>query len=145
MGLTITFDCFQGSYHTFHFWRTYLAAQIGLPYNLMEGFYSEDEEWSVESLPKNMTLDTKKAILERLPLDWMIFDDDLLHIILNHSDCDGIIRIDECIALKARLEEILPAVDIADDEERENFIRITTQFIKGLGNAIEAQSIVEFG
>ena len=38
MGLSASHDCWDGSYSDFHEWRTWIAARIGLPLNLMQGF-----------------------------------------------------------------------------------------------------------
>lgn len=48
MGLDCTHGFWNGSYGAFMRWRTWLAAQAGIPLSLMEGFYGWD--WGDEGV-----------------------------------------------------------------------------------------------
>lgn len=116
MGLDTTHDCWHGSYSSFNWWRKTIAKVAGLP-NLddMDGFGGS--------------------------IKWESLEPDVLHELLNHSDCDGEIRHEVCGPLADRLEELLPMLK---DQLPLWTGRYTEQFIAGLRDASNAGENVEF-
>src|SRR5690242_4873055 len=99
MGLDTTHDCWHGSYIAFGKWREAIARAAGIELNRMRGF-----TW--ESGCVNGLIDF--LLPPDNPIDWSELPQDILHVLLNHSDCDGIILAADCEPLAERLEEILP-------------------------------------
>lgn len=111
MGLDTSHDCFHGSYSTFNSWRLILTKLAG---------YGDIYEYlgyrGNKHFPKN----------------------DILTILLEHSDCDGQIKWEMCDTLSKRLKEILPKF------EGEYMQEITKKFIKGLEKAYKRKENVDF-
>lgn len=119
MGLDTTHDAWHGPYSQFRRWRIWLAKQIGLPLNLMNGFYGW--EWTPEDrdeLSKNFTplwemsgkstcyMDTLVAAQELgKGITWDSISDPLKEV-LHHSDCDGKIHWWKCKAIALRLVQV---------------------------------------
>lgn len=82
MGLDITHDCWHGSSMCFNIWRRWLASQIGITLDEMEGF-ADDRG--------------------RL---WEFVRAEPLVTLLHHSDCDGKIHWWKCKELAIRLTQI---------------------------------------
>ncbi len=119
MGLDTTHDCWHGGYHSFMRWRTKLCEVAG--YGLItyyEGFGGK-KPW-----PK----------------------DDVLVVLLNHSDCDGEIEAEYCKPLADRLTELLPALEKAGDGGGHIgfYAEKTKIFISGLLDAHENKENVKF-
>ena len=128
MGLDTTHDCWHGGYGTFGLWRARLAEVAGLPpLELMEGFYDPDN--SLNRRPG-------------LPIKWACLKPDPLYILLDHSDCDGVIKASDCAAIAARLDELAPLMD--NDSSRLSMQAKTRQFAAGLRAAAAANENVEF-
>lgn len=124
MGLDTTHDCWHGAYSAFHRWRTKLAEVAGLPpLDKMDGFERDD-----------------------ISITWSSLKYDVLHILLNHSDCDGSIPHKYCRPLAERLKELLPALDeLPPDTGHIGVWRDKTQqFIDGLLLADGLGEDVEF-
>lgn len=111
MGLDTTHDCWHGSYSSFNEFRRSLAQSAGWQLEEMSGF------GGVEPWPD-------KA-------------EDALVILLNHSDCEGEIAVDDLLPLAKRLREI----DDGRDAWRAKAVR---QFATGLEMAAKAGEPVEF-
>lgn len=128
MGLDISHDAWSGSYSAFDRWRTKLAEVAGIPLNLMEGHW--------DGTPAH----------PMLPLSWAALSPDPLHVLLHHSDCDGIIEVKYLKGLAERLEQILP---LLPDEDAGGHIRNwrekTQTFIDGCWAAYESDEPLEFG
>lgn len=118
MGLNTTHGCWDGSYSTFMTWRKKLCEVAGYGHlELRQGFGG--------SLP------------------WP--EDDPLVILLNHSDCDGIIESKDCAAIADRLEQVLPAMDTAQEPRGTLDYGVRTRlFIAGLCEAAKSGEDVEF-
>lgn len=117
MGLDTTHDCWHSSYGAFAEFRTELADAAMLPYPLtaMQGFGGH--------------------------VQWKDIPYDPIHILLNHSDCDGAIAAKDCLPLAERLEELaqkLPGTGYISMRER------ALQFAKGLRAAAAKKQKVIF-
>lgn len=121
MGLDTSHDCWHGAYSAFMRWREALADAAGMPpFRRMEGI-GGDIKW-----------------------EWL--KPDVLHVLLNHSDCDGVIEAQDCGPLADRLEELLPALEKlgAGFGHVVSYSEKTRQFIDGLRRAAAAGEAVVF-
>lgn len=117
MGLDTTHDCWHGPYGAFGRWREELTRAAGLPeLSAMVGFGGQNS--------------------------WEHWEEDPIVILLNHSDCDGVILHKDCAPLAARLEELLPLLQ--SDAWGWGSKQLAEQFIKGLRAADAAGEDVEF-
>jgi len=112
MGLDVSHDCWSGGYGSFYVWRKELAKAASMPpLERMVGFNGD--------------------------IEWKWLKEDALHILLDHSDCDDIIRVRHCKCLADRLAHLLCHIDV-DWRAR------TQQFINGLKLADSLNEDVEF-
>jgi len=111
MGLDTTHNCWHGPYGAFHNWRCKLAEVAGLPN------------------------------LELMDGFWDVLKYDPLHLLLRHSDCDGVIPWAQCGEIADSMEKLLP---LLCNEERWKWLDLTQQFINGLRLANSKQEDVEF-
>lgn len=149
MGLDTSHDCWHGAYSAFDRWRTKLAEVAGLPpLDLMAGFYAPLSGGHVPTLYHGLdtrTSDCLRDIDARLPIRWDALKPDILHRLLHHSDCDGILENVICAPLADRLEELLPLLpDELDPGHIGIWKKKTQQFINGLRAAATAGEDVEF-
>jgi hypothetical protein len=86
MGLDISHDCWHGSYTAFMNFRAYLYEAAG---------------WGRADFYK-AGLINPRAVLATLDRN------DILYVLLAHSDCEGEIPWRECVALADRLEGLIP-------------------------------------
>lgn len=117
MGLDTTHDCWSGPYSQFMRWREWLAAQIGIPLNLMENYARwEYDESDLKKIPVGdpMYEPIRALVQMKGPIPWTILKDDPIVTLLNHSDCDGKIPWWECKAICLRLMEIYRQSDGSD-------------------------------
>lgn len=112
MGLNTSYHCWDGAYSSFARFRKKLAEAAGMP--PLQDMYGFGGNISWDDIP---------------------YDD--IHILLNHSDCDGDIGVGKTIPLRNRLKELLNVISV---EERCNVIR----FIEGLDKAIADNKGIEF-
>lgn len=155
MGLDITHDTWHGAYSAFHRWRKEIAKPLGIPLDLMEGFYPTDENGYshplalVKIVCKNsfdqMSIGQLDRHLENFPLLWDAFKPCALHELLYHSDCDGEIAWEKCAAIADELEALLPELPkedlgghIGDMQNK------TIAFIKGLRLAHSKKENIQF-
>jgi len=108
MGLTIHPNVLNVSYSGFHEWRVAIANAIDMPpLKEMDGFSEHrgdiGRKW--DSLPYNP-----------------------LFLLLNHSDCDGELRWEDCDAITDEMEKILPKLP-------EEWHEMTQRFIQGYRRA----------
>jgi hypothetical protein len=131
-------------------WRTKIAQLAGLPpLELMEGFYVPLQSSSgLPTLyhgPETKSADYLKNIDKLLPISWSCLKPDPIHILLNHSDCEGEIAWSDCGPIADRLEKLLP---LLPDEDAGGHIGVwrdkTTRFISGLWKAHAAKENVNF-
>lgn len=114
MGLDTTHDAWSGAYSSFNRWRDSIAFLAGYP--IRGDLFNTNE---VEG-------------------KWIKTPPDALTVLMNHSDCDGVIQVAQLQPLLNRLLEIRPLVTDAWMVEK------TDQFIAGLRDAIEAKEDIEF-
>ena len=149
MGLDTTHGCWHGAYSAFHRWRTEIAKLAGIPIALMEGFYDpQKHQFALDKL--GTAGDFDRCVIEQLldaaPILWESLKPSPLHILLNHSDCDGEIAWEACDSIANELTYLLPLLPkggggsghIGDWREK------TQQFIDGLRAAHAAKENVEF-
>lgn len=120
MGLDTTHDCWHGAYSRFDRFRQALCSVAwGLDLRSFDGF-------SGGTQPTH-TFAPMKA------------DDDALVYLLDHSDCDGEIRVEHLLPLAARLEELAPRLKYVED-----FQQRCLQFAAGCRAAAARGEAVEF-
>jgi hypothetical protein len=125
MGLDTTHNCWHGPYSSFNTWRIAVArAALDIDLDQMAGFGGKQ-------------------------LSWAPFRRDPIALLLNHSDCDGSLRWQDCAAIADRLEESLPGIRALDGgpawvDGETYLVAKTLQFIAGLRDAAEAREDVEF-
>lgn len=135
MGLDVSHGCWSGGYSSFNNWRRKLAALVGLPLDIMEGYWE----------PRGPQEDTY-GILEALPVPWSLLAPDPLWVLLNHSDCDGTLAWQDCLALAERLEGLLPELpDGSGPRHIGDWKECTQDWATGLRLAHERKEDVEFG
>jgi len=119
MGLDTTHGCWNGPYSSFNKFRSDLAKQIGINLDDYDGYGGEKD---LESIEHGI-----------MPL-------------LNHSDCDGDLSVDESKSISEGLKSILDNLVLTPEEERipYNLRYKIERFINGLLDAIENNEIVEF-
>jgi len=130
MGLDTSHNAWHGPYSSFMRFRELLAKQIGFNLREMEGF--SDKTHTIEG--------TKK---------WADLPKDDLHILLNHSDCDGHITAKRCEKLAKRLDEVLiiATEKVPEPDEREYwdyFLKQIKQFSTGCKLAHSKNEPLEF-
>ncbi len=172
MGLSVSHDCFDGSYSTFTTWRRAIARAAAFPpLEMMEGYhlerepkeigdssrdsesYREDTEWFVrignDRIPASRSRNLSPAMqraMRALPLKWDLFDNDPLTVLLTHSDCEGVIEHKYLKPLAERLRRLVPKLH-AEEDEFAHAITMggrTVKFIEGLMRAHELGENVEF-
>ena len=125
MGLDTTHDCWHGPYSAFHRWRVAVAKAVGIDLENMRGFAIFGE--TNDDIP------------------WESLAPDIVHVLLNHSDCEGEIAAEDCGPLADRLEELLPLLDDTPHHSRFRTDRERArQFIAGLRLAVKNNEPVEF-
>ncbi len=116
MGLDTTHNCWHGSYGSFARFRDALARQIGINLDEYEGFGGEKEFITVNH--------------DIVPL-------------LNHSDCDGDLDVEDCKKVVNGLNSILENFNETLEFDP-NFKDKIIQFRDGCLDAISNNEIVEF-
>jgi hypothetical protein len=148
-------------------WRIWVAGLCGIPLMLMKGFCGEyptgDEEKLLEKhLPYELRdADNPKASVACIrsvvtafktgPIPWDVIGDPI-KLLLNHSDCDGEIRWEDCGVLADRLQQLLntkptdPAAGKSAHERGtyDGMVKATERFITGLRLAHSRQENVNF-
>ena len=119
MGLDTTHGCWNGAYSSFNKFRHDLANQIGINLDDYAG-YGGDKD--LESIEHGI-----------MPL-------------LNHSDCDGSLSVEESKSIAEGLAFILDDLTLSPEEEFNpyNLKFKIERFRNGLLEAIENDEIVEF-
>ena len=117
MGLDTTHGCFNGSYNGFDVWRKEICRLAGIEFDCK---------------PRNRST-------AELNGDWAETPDDILYVLIDHSDCDGHIPAQHCALLADRLVGLLPHAYTLRDKKN------TSQFVKGLRAAAAKGEEVHFG
>ena len=114
MGLSISHNSFQGSYNTFHHFREWLASQIGVDLNIMDGFTygGPSIKWKEVNSP--------------------------LVVLLSHEDNEGEIAWEDC---QKMAEELFT---IAYRNQESKWYDKTEQLAAGASNAYKAQENLIF-
>jgi hypothetical protein len=156
MGLDTTHGCWHGAYSAFMRWRVAVAKAAGIPLVAMEGFHRCPPEFMMQPRPSvrpspmdSGELDSlqwwAKELDDVLPLAWDKLKPDIIHVLLNHSDCDGEIAAADCGPLADRLTELLPNMPLGDGGGHIGGWREKTQtFIDGLRLAASQNEPVGF-
>ncbi len=153
MGLDITHDCYHGGFHTFNYWRIWLAKQIGLPLDMMQGhtgYYVTTEE--VDAIRKqlgadcyNEPLHSGYQVLRHMQdckgISWQSISDPL-KILLDHSDCDGCIRWHNAGKIALRL--LLIIRQSKDDPDYSQWYETTKRFALGCCQAYQQRENILF-
>jgi len=113
MGLDTSHNAWHGPYSSFNLWRTLICEKAGLGYLRNYIGFGGEKQWD-----ENHPL---------VPL-------------LNHSDCDGEIKWEDCKGIAVALTEILPKLE---PEDLYN-IGKTEDFINGCIDAYKAQENIDF-
>ena len=114
MGLDISYDTFNAPYSAFMRFRVGLSKIVGIPdLNNMVGFGGSET--------------------------WDKYNHDALCIVINHSDCDGEIILEDCKKLLVRMEIVVKEMNEGDELHRR-----TSKFIDGLKEAIHNNDCLEF-
>jgi hypothetical protein len=139
-------------------WRIQLAKAAGLPpLELMEGYFFLDTLDSPVSLlmtgsEERAKNQIQRRILNYLPIKWECLKPSALHILLQHSDCEGSIEAKDCGSIADALGALLPNLP----EENNDILyggnqfhiptlrEKTQQFIDGLRLAASKNENVEF-
>jgi hypothetical protein len=163
MGLDTTHNAWHGPYSSFNQWRHWLAEQIGIPLEIMEGFYLNDDKLYPNlfmlleyKFPAGDELEMAEVrrLKNKLPLKWNVLKPDPLHKLLYHSDCDGYINWVDCGKIAVRLNEILLQISNDNAEsrspltERANYdgmYNATKRFMKGCELAFKNKEKLLFG
>ncbi len=119
MGLDTTHECWHGAYSAFNRWRTIVARMtLGIELDRMEGF---ERRLLVGGL-------------DRKPVSWDPYRNRPIVKLLNHSDCDGEILAEDCLAIAEELEAIMiRARDVPPGHGHMiNFAYSTQRWIDGL-------------
>jgi hypothetical protein len=120
MGLDISHDCWHGGYSLFLRWRCEIARVAGIDLMNMDGYAKSGG------------------------IKWESLKPDVLHVLLNHSDCDGYIQWRYTKKLADRLTELLPLLEDESYGSTPSCRSQTEPFIEGLLRAYEAHERVEF-
>jgi len=138
MGLNVSHSAWKGSCSSFTDWRRWIARQIGIPLDLMQGYY-----YDIDIFPNMFTLleynfpkgdEIQMASIRRdlkpmLPLKWKDFKPNILHKLLYHSDCEGYLGYSIANKIAIQLEKILQ--NIERNETNEYYYNKTLTFIEG--------------
>ena len=115
--------------------------------DFMEGFYDgrlERISQHVNIYP--MYAEILKEYDALLPLKWDSLKPDPIHVLINHSDCDGEISWEVCEPLAKRLKELMPLLPSGYGPGHiKNWRDTTQQFIDGLMLAYSLEENVRFG
>lgn len=145
MGLDTSHNAWHGSYSSFNNWRRTIANAIGIPLDLMRGHYSIDGpfdplslvQYAVNAYPQSK--DQFERHRKNFPLHWEAFRPNPLHELLDHSDCDGELKWENCQKMADELRSILPQID--DENWKKG---ATEKFIAGLELAFSQRENIDF-
>ena len=112
MGLDTSHDAWHGAYSSFNLWREEIAKLFNVDLRSMYGFGGE--------------------------IRWETLESNSIHILLNHSDCDGEIRWEECRLVADALKSVLDKIENKWVKDK------AIQFIKGCELAFSKQENIEF-
>lgn len=141
MGLDTSHDAWHGAYGGFAQWRHEIAVALGLIEKDQSLF---PKQWYQEDDVRESPLNWEKlnAMTDCMG-NWTEQPEDPIWYLLNHSDCDGVIKHEHLLPLADRLQELVPVID------KEEYItdwrrNRTQQFVDGLRAAYEAGEDLDF-
>ena len=107
MGLDTSHNAWHGAYSAFARWRNEIANLIGVPLELMEGFFSpaHSNAMALAEFAGENSKALRELVGRNCPIKWEILKPDPLLTLLSHSDCDGEISPEDCAKIADRLEE----------------------------------------
>lgn len=144
MGLHVSHDCFSAGYGKFQHFRRAIAQVVGVPLEVMEGYYDRDEWMVCAESPMGKEMLARR--IEWFPVSWAAWEDDPITLLLNHSDCEGELRWQDAVAIAERLEEIAPQIVRPPDMRKDwDFKQTALDFAAGLRRAAEREEDVTFG
>ncbi len=146
MGLDTSHGAWHGAYSAFNRWRQEIARLAGVPLELMEGFYSDDmNQMKLAEFAGENAKPVIEILKRNCPIAWDALNPDPLHILLNHSDCEGEIAPDDCAKIADRLEALLPLMPTGDGGGHiGNWRDKTAAFIAGCRAAHAAGEPLDF-
>lgn len=137
MGLDVSHECWRGAYSAFARWRDKLEEVAGY-----ESAMIQDENGFMN---KTVLIDWGHITEDNLQGHWKESPKDPLMILIAHSDCSGIIKTNDCLALMKRLKELINKLPDEDGGGHIGNWKTKTQlFINGLKTASEAGEDVKF-
>lgn len=130
MGLDTTHGCWNGAYSSFNAFRHFLAEKININLDEYHGYGSDNASKFLEDI-----------------------DHDIMPL-LNHSDCDGYLSVQECERIANGLEQILKENNWMNIDESTIYDRFSNadlyyaqkakDFMDGCRFAVEKNENVEF-
>jgi hypothetical protein len=157
MGLDTSHNCWHGAYSAFMRWRQEIAKVAGVPLMLMEHYYRDGPSkealaWMAPRDGGPQCADYRgpeifhwtEEVMRWLPIRWAALKPSPLHVLLDHSDCDGSISASDCAPLADALEELLPLLNGDGGGHIGDYRTKTEQFIAGLRDAASKGEDVEF-
>lgn len=116
------------------------------PLDLMEGFYGEEYRYPIFWARKGLSNEQAfQDMRQCLPIKWSCLKTDPIHILLNHSDCEGEIAWQDCGPIAESLEKLLPLMpNDKDPGHIGDWQETTKKFINGLRLAASKKENVEF-
>jgi hypothetical protein len=138
MGLVISHGTWNGPYGSFMDWRKWVARQIGIPLDLMQGYYYDNDsypniftllEYNYPNGDEIQMSRIRRDLKPMLPLKWSDFKPNVLHKLLYHSDCEGYLGHSTANKIAIELEKIIQ--NIERNETNEYYYNKTLTFIDG--------------
>lgn len=113
MGLDFSHCDAHWAYSGFMRFRTKLAAEVGIALHCMESFAWDHAQNKPCSDVEIYNYDSQKlngrpvGLIGIQPvIEWSTVNDDIVPL-LNHSDCDGVLTVEECKRVAPRLRELV--------------------------------------
>lgn len=131
-------------YSAFNRFRARLAAEVGIALHCMESFawdFSKNkpcEKVKITMFDENDVSEVKALIGIQPVIKWESVKDDIVPL-LNHSDCDGELTVEECKQVVPRLRELVAAWE-DDDKDKIKALELA----EGMELAIERNEPLEF-
>jgi hypothetical protein len=151
MGLDTSHECWHGAYSSFGRWRGWIAEQLGWEFDTGPDGNERDYLYviPIERIPtrRNNVLPIFAGLMDIMydgnPYmgDWYEPPEDIIDVLMVHSDCDGRIPARFCRPLAERLSLIVQDAELSiGDDWRPR----TNQFIEGLIRAANRNEDVLF-
>lgn len=141
MGLDTSHNAWHGPYSAFTRFRTAVARAAGLKVEPIK--YENGMTFDTADIPWEDIAARNPQYLEGI---WREPPTDPLHVLIAHSDCDGVILPEHAGPLADRLEGLLPALEAAEaiSDMPWSHAEKARQFIAGLRLAVAQNEPVDF-